>query len=536
MYIPWLPHLTSLYEKAKQTDSDGGTATLFLTALLASIALDTPSERLTQAHRQLRADLQNIVYHAGQNVLFTLPKHVDTVNALVLIHGYRPLSLIHSRQAAAHTLSGKLYPTLIDAVQRQLSFNRAPAKLRQVLDGLRDDDPTELATQSLQWCSTLSFKMSRDLEDAETQTDHLDRGEKELQQSLSTVAIAIDRGLVSNDLIFTFHVIRYHTDYITTMRNLATNWNNLPKMTAIIDEYELLCTSRKKDLDRHLSTSFYSQGERERGLVLAQVSNMELNQWRTNALGLSMFFAIVYGAEKVSATGKAVDDQTVQLNKYYSDALQHEVRMGPESKSDVRKFLDMYGDAHMDGLERRLTDFINVASEVRLNGVPFVGPARHTTSNILMACKEIVENNAVRIKLDKELHHRVDVQLILFQEAARRLEAMEADGGSSEAVARGSIFAASAKLVRSLHRIMSQWKRNHIAKEQQAAPSNESHRAEVASITSPLADSMPSMSSSADYGNRSLQDDFLTDWQNWPHLDAVDFPSLFSFDFDSNGL
>ena len=59
--------------------------------------------------------------------------------------------------------------------------------------------------------------------------------------------------------------------------------------------------------------------------------------------------------------------------------------------SSVHAFLDRFGDQHMDRLQRRLSDFINVASELRFHGVIYVGPPRHTNANILMACKEMVE-------------------------------------------------------------------------------------------------------------------------------------------------
>lgn len=516
------------------SDPEGGSSTLFLTALLASIALDTPSDRITEAHRQLRGDLQSIVYHAGQNVLFTLPKHVNTITALVLVHGYRPLALINSQQAAAHTLSGKLYPTLINAVQRELGFNSASSKLRDCLDGKREGDIPHLIIDTIQWCSTLSFKLSHDLEEIETHSFSLEESEVELKQSFDTVAAAVDLGLAASEYVFIFHVVRYHADYILTMRRLTANWNDLPKLTSIIQEYEALCDSRRKSFERHLTKFFYRPGRTEEGLTLSQLSNMELNQGRTNILGLAMFFAIAYGAQKISATSKPTHNQMIQLTKYYTDALHHEAGTGPESKTDVRKFLEQYGDAHMDGLERRLTDFINAATEVQLHGIAFVGPTRHTTSNVLMACKEIVENNAVRIKLDGELHHRADMQLILFQEAARRLEGMEADGGTPEAVARGSVFTASAKLIRNLHRIVSQWKRNYISKQQEPAQRGEQ----------PISDGMPLAATSdpalplypGAFDSPLFTDDFLTDWDNWPRLDTAEFSNLFPFDFDPSGL
>ena len=150
-YIPWLPSLVSINDEASRPNPEGGQSTLFLTALLALIALDIPSDRISSDDRQLRSDLQSIVYFVGQSVLFTLPKHVNTVTALILIHGYKPLSLIHSQSAAANTLSGKLYPTLISSVQRQLGFHNASMRLKECLDGQLQDNIPQLVMQSIQW-------------------------------------------------------------------------------------------------------------------------------------------------------------------------------------------------------------------------------------------------------------------------------------------------------------------------------------------------------------------------------------------------
>lgn len=445
-------------------------------------------------------------------------------------------ALISSQSAAAHTLSGKLYPTLIGAVQRQLGFDSASTKLQNCMNGKKVGSVDQLIHETILWCSTLSFQINQDFGEVESDSSALDESERELKQAYQTVETAISRGLAKPESVFIFHVVRYHTDYILAMRYLAAEWDNLRKLCTLVREYQDLCDSRQKSFDRDLTNFFYNKGRTEEGLALAQLASMELHQGQTNILGIAMFFAIVSRAQKFSTrTSRPTSDQKVQLNKYYTDALHQEVVIPPEGKSDVRMFLEQYGDAHMDGLERRLTDFINAATEVRLQGINFVGPTRHTASNVLMACREIVENNAVRIKLDGALHHRVDMQLILFQEAARRLESMEANGGTAEAVARGSIFTASAKLIRNLHRIVSQWKRNYISKQQQSAQNKGQPGPQDMLESAAPDDMLPLFSGLLDSNDNLFMDEFL-DWNNWPRLDVADFSGVFPFDFDASEL
>ena len=151
-----------------------------------------------------------------------------------------------------------------------------------------------------------------------------------------------------------------------------------------------------------------------------------------------------------------------------------------------------------------------------------------------MACKAIAENNAVRIKIDGSLHERVDMQLILFQEAARRLEAMEANGDTSDAIARGSVLAASAKLVRALHRVMWQWKRNYAIgkttlKQQQQqttvdkAPSGPKNTV----VVPPNMNWVPGW-----HPEDPFADSLFDDWNNWSQLGPNDLSGLFTYDFD----
>jgi len=524
--MPWLPNLIALYDAAILPHPEGESSTLLLTALLACIALDMPSLGSEPGRKDLRNRLQSIAYHAGQTTLFTLPRHRNTINALTLVHGYRPLALMNTLPAAAHTLSGKLYPTLIDAVQKELRLDQSSERLQDWFSGNDTGSGVQLMMDTIQRCSTLSFKISQDMEEAETSLSLLEDSMAELRKGVNTVAIAIERFYAPAECVFAFHLTRCRADYTLAMWSSTLYWSDLGRLGEGIETYQKLCQSRKIDLERDLTNYFRKRSKFDEAIALSQLANMELHQGPTNIIGLSMLYAIISGVKRISASGKPNKGHVIQLDKFYTDALQQEAGMPITHKSEIREFIDRYGDIHMDGLERRLTDFINAANDVQLQGVRFVGPARDTTSNVLMTCKEIVENNAVRIKLDGELHHRADMQLILFQEAARCLEGMEADGGSPEAVASGSVFSAAAKLIRSLHRIVSRWKRSLIAGT--AAPAEERSRK-----ATPLAseDSQQRMSA-ASLGIREELPS-LDDWSNWPSLDTVDLSHLLDFDFAS---
>jgi hypothetical protein len=256
-----------------------------------------------------------------------------------------------------------------------------------------------------------------------------------------------------------------------------------------------------------------------------------IGQGYSNVIGLALFYAIMAGSDAMTAaTNEGGHHPMEKLAKLYTACINQEAaKSSLNVKTHASDFLEQYGDMHIDALEKRLSDFINAASDVSLHGVPFVGPPRNTSTNVLLACKEILENNAVRIKLDGGLHPRVDMQLILFENAARRLESMEADGGTPEAVSSGSVFTACAKLIRSLYRIMWQWKRSYSLQNSQLYACQQQPVAVTQAAVPTVATTWPAVSTGMDEPDL---DGF--DFDSWPQLSQAEMSNLFTFEFDAN--
>lgn len=109
---------------------------------------------------------------------------------------------------------------------------------------------------------------------------------------------------------------------------------------------------------------------------------------------------------------------------------------------------------------------------------------------------------------------------------------MEVDGGSAEAIARGSMFTAAAKLIRSLHRILSQWKRSQLIK--QPAVSASASSAVRVQVPTPAGSDSTHLPTSETFMEPSglFPDDFFADWDNWPQLNAAELAYSFPFDYD----
>jgi hypothetical protein len=63
-----------------------------------------------------------------------------------------------------------------------------------------------------------------------------------------------------------------------------------------------------------------------------------------------------------------------------------------------RKFLEQYGHARIDELELDIAKFIAAADTLTLNGIQFVGPVRQWATLMLYTAKDIVEQQASRLK------------------------------------------------------------------------------------------------------------------------------------------
>lgn len=514
--------------------------------MLALVALDVPGERLSP-YRDLRTDLHCVVYHVGQKLLFTLPRDEHCLMVLQLVHDNKPLALLDSHQAAAHTLSGNLFGTLVTAMQQRLGHDTAVRKLKARLQGGQQDDIERLVMQVLQWCISIMWRINIDLEEVETIRSETYEPEVNLEEAYEVVGEAIDRYSL-HKCFFLFHALRYHTDDLMATREVTADWQNPSNLSAHIEAHVLLRTQRRKSFDESLTRFFFNQNRTQEGMALSQLIEIEKGQGFSNIIGLAIFYTVIAGS---SATGIANQNHATGISQYYTESINQQLALAlRQERSETGDFLEKYGDRHIDALEKRLTDFIHASTDVTLNGIPFVGSPRHTSANILLVCKEILENNAVRIKLDGALHSRVSMQLILFENAARCLEAMEADGGSPDAVARGSVFTACAKLIRSLHRTMWQWKRNY------AAGGHPKHACRPYSKCDETCTSTASKGSSSDmcmngmngyalnpwpqvdmggFGDHG-QEGVFSDWDLWPQLGVTEMSSLFPFDIDAGNL
>ncbi|KAB2580141.1 hypothetical protein DBV05_g1188 [Lasiodiplodia theobromae] len=381
-----------------------------------------------------------------------------------------------------------------------------------------------------------------------------------IEFALETLKLALDRGYMPSKAYFLFHRLSSGAQLMQQNSAAAKNWKRIDKLADIIIDHEARCAEEREEVATALQTLFFfssssssssqnnsssSSHAQQQAFAISQLCETEIHARHTDIVGSCMFYAIMSSAqqEKESldpAEALRIGDHIITRLREYGSA--------DPNRPPATLFLEKFGKWRMEELERTLTNFItSCAPENTLNGVPFVGPARRTAAEILFRCKNVVENNAVRLKGWGGLHDRVDTQLVLLLECARRLEGMEAGADEGErAVARGSLCAASARLIRSLHRIVSGWRRGLVegqrqkmAKPTPAAPTETPSSAFNAAVK--VGDEGNDAGVSGDGGAREaeaivgfddlLDGDLFADWSNWPQMEDVDFTTVFNDEF-----
>lgn len=94
-----------------------------------------------------------MLYHAGQQLIFSLGRTENTVLGLVLAAQYRPLIFTSSPVAAPSALRAVPSQLLAKQVAQELGYNLAASRLSEALHGFETDPAvlTTLMNQCIHW-------------------------------------------------------------------------------------------------------------------------------------------------------------------------------------------------------------------------------------------------------------------------------------------------------------------------------------------------------------------------------------------------
>ena len=370
---------------------------------------------------------------------------------------------------------------------------------------------------------------------------HLQAMNEDAEKCLEALQTAAMLNLMPADTLLAYHSISSSAKALASTREAFQSWRDLSKLGDIIDTHKAFNAAEEEALHGALAQLPGTTLTPETTHAILQQAEYDRHQNHITVGGNTLFFAVMHGAHAATSNQKGIRlDQAIEVSENIIQQLTLYDENDPNRPS-ARRFLETYGHDRADQLEKALSTFINMPDTLALNGIPYLNTSRNTVASLLAICKDIVESNAARLKGWNGLHERIDIQMILFVETARRLENMSHTAGTREALNRGCVLTAGAKLIRSLHRILQDFKKSLIERQRRSASAAAASSASASSKQSdstsppdvtPESDTLAPAPSTDSGWESVMTDDLFVDWDNWPQFDAMDFSDLFGDEFD----
>ncbi|KAI7534863.1 hypothetical protein KC331_g12327, partial [Hortaea werneckii] len=392
------------------------------------------------------------------------------------------LAALLDEQLAWHRLFLPLTPSLMET-RSVLADDRCRGDTRKQLEGLlqRSQNPDteeceKLLMDALQWCQVLiddqltSGVVDKTLSAVQELIDRL--------EPTLTIAREASRHLeLSGILVYQLYSAINLCSQIKNLLEAKRAWRSLEALSDIIDKNHLLILQQKSDiqcaLDAIKANANVQKGQIEEAVAAAAMLDGEMGFAEASISGSAMFYAIMARLKQTSEAEDGIEPQeAVQVSDQIIDALK-ELRIG--KALDLHNFLARHGPPRDEAVLKLLSTFYQTAETVQLRGVPFLPPPRQFPFLTLFYCRVLVEDHAARIKGWGGLGPTVDPHLDMFQRCAEKIEAMSAAPAKrslNDAFAHGCLYAASAKLIRLLHKRLSGWKEG-FGKRETAVESNE---------------------------------------------------------------
>ena len=463
LFHPDIPSLSALRKELKPLESGhpDRPAILFLLTLLCDIALDVPSVQLAKC-RHLQPTLRGLTHDSGQMLQCCMGRSRYTVLAWSLAGQYKPLTLISSQSAGSQALKAIPYVVMAKYTASELGYNRAGARLIKALNDFstQDDELKTWMFQCLHWIRL--NVMEEAISGVITEWIRpVDPTELECLEALHTTLLY---NRMPQDMLLPYTSISYWIQLAANVKDMTSHWKDLKHLEEAIAGHKAFCDREQSVLNHQLDQL---NDRSEEAQIIAQQADMARHATHTHVVGAALFFSVMCGAFSKTNETTIQQEHALQISENIIDQLLAH-QDGDPTRPAHRVFLEQYGTNRMDELEKILTQFITAADTLKLKGIPYIPPIRSTAAAVLHTAKDIVESNAAMLKGWGGLHDRVDVQMILFHECARRLEGMSASAGTEEALARGCVLTATAKLLRSLHRILQGFKRTVALKQRRS--------------------------------------------------------------------
>ncbi|GKZ34302.1 hypothetical protein AbraIFM66950_004530 [Aspergillus brasiliensis] len=508
LFVLGIPSLLHLRQRLLSADPNtNNVATKLLFAVLCLTACES-SEEVRRQNGSVKDSLQQAISSYGQDFIFSTPTHIDSVTVCRFLSAFRPTALATSKRVANQSVKAELYITLAYRIAERLRLLPEGEVMSfldaTTMDGVVMEHELSLSIQALQIVAEEFL-----LGDFLTMTlQGFRQVLQRMQPHIDSYQILLQTRPCSPIIIF--HIKWTIAIYmqIEAMANSRQCWMNPNRLFIVVEEGEKKCLAEINSAYQLLSGA---AGANQQTELMAMCSLLELRFHAVIAkiFGLGLFYISVFKAR----TEKDESRRSTCIHPDEASQMGHTVINSmiatPDSErhSHFFNFLRHFGGRYPDKLQGILAKFMECAS-IKLGGNNYIAPVRPIIIEIVNQCKNIVENNLIRIKASGKLHPDFDKQLDLFKQCANALITMVAQSGNSPDAAfrSGCTYSASSKMLDGLWDLMNTVK-------VQASHSKGWDQA-MAAVNIPAHPHEPS-------AMPTMQFSLFETWNMWPYLEGM---------------
>lgn len=348
-----------------------------------------PSAKL-ETCRHLQPAVRALLFHTGQQLLFSLSHSTHAVLALVLAANYRPLAFTSSQLAAPNAIKAVPYTVLAKQVAAELGYSSAGTRLTEALQsfGAQDKELLPLMHECLHWIRLSMAGISLE------SVFRMEPFNETTFQCLEALNNASLLGRMPIDVLLPYTITACWLHMLMTYKDLSENWKDLKHLGETIRSHKAWCDRESDVLVASLASLQCPKNKRD---AISYLVEGELHLAHVSVAGAAMFFAVMFGAYAGSNQKAVQNHQAVEVSNHIIKTLLAHDEDDP-GRSSHRKFLEEHGHDRMDKLEAVLSNFITAVDTLILNGVSYVPSTRSVVSFVLFTCKDIVEGQAARLK------------------------------------------------------------------------------------------------------------------------------------------
>ena len=433
-------------------------ATNLLFGLLCLISFDD-TESPAQQYPHLKQSLQLAVSSYGQEFIFCPPTHPDSVAVCLLLAEFRPTLLAASQFVAHKAVSPELYVNLAYRIAERLTM--APARDISFFEDLMNPQSPEfercfassvqeLKIRYLDMCLdgflSKSIPIMRSM--VQYMQPHIDAYQHVLQNHQCSPRVV-------------FHIQWSMSFYVMLEALIQAKqyWNTPERLFLVVEEVEKRCQEQIK-VSNSLLVDATGQRNWEDLSAARSLLEMRFHWMFARICGLGLLYAAVSRTKLIE--GKNDGDPDIHSESLrIVDEVAGSVYSPPDAPGQhLSAFLERFGEAYPERLVRVLETFLECV-EWRMDGIPFKAPLQNVVYEIVLVCKNIVENNLVKVRIFGRLNQNFEKQLDLLPRCARCIGNMAASPWKStkSAFATGCVYAASSKIIYGLHKILERLRR-----------------------------------------------------------------------------